>query len=217
VNVRRFAIATLVVLPVINVASCGGSPRTASPTTASATTFPAPSTSVVTMPTTTTTSSTIVASAPPCRNGQLAVTPYPGGAAAGNVSQVIRFVNVSRSTCSLTGYPGIAALNASGAQVAQARRELSGMLGGLQNGAQSPPTVTLASGAVASATVEGGDNPVGTATSCPYYPAFLVTAPDQTQSVKVAVGLPGSRFQGFPGCSGIRVDPVVPGGSGVLH
>ncbi|MGH9206992.1 MAG: DUF4232 domain-containing protein, partial [Acidimicrobiales bacterium] len=109
-----------------------------------------------------------------CRNGQLAVTPFPGGAAAGNVSQVIRFVNGSSSMCTLTGYPGVVALDAAGGQVARAKRELSGMLGGLQNNLRTPPAVTLAPGAMASATVEGGDVPPGTATSCPYYPWFLV-------------------------------------------
>jgi hypothetical protein len=166
--------------------------------------------------TTTSTTRTTAVAAAPCRNGQLAVTPSPGGAAAGNVSQVIQFVNLSRSTCNLTGYPGVAALDGAGAQVAQAGRELSGMLGGLESGAQAPPTVTLAPGAMASATVEGTDNPIGAATSCIYYPWFLVTPPSLTQSVRVVVDLSGSQTPGFPGCSAIRVDPVVPGGTGRL-
>jgi hypothetical protein len=190
------------------LAACGGT--SSAPTTTSTSSIP------VTVPATTS-SSTPAITAIACRNGQLAATPFPGGAAASNVSQVIQFVNDSSSTCTLTGYPGVAALVGAGAQVVQAKRELSGMLGGLQDNGRTPPTVTLEPGALASATVEGGDTPAGTETSCPSYHWFLVTPPDLTQSVKVAVGLPGSAISGFPGCSAIRVDPVVPGGSGRLN
>jgi hypothetical protein len=72
----------------------------------------------------------------------------------------------------------------------------------------APPVVTLAPGDTASAIVEGTDMPVGTATSCPTYPALLVTPPDAQQSVTVAVGIEG--------CSHILVHPVVAGTSGDL-
>jgi len=58
---------------------------------------------------------------------------------------------------------------------------------------------------------------VGTATSCPYYPSLLVTPPNLTVSTPVTdVGLqgPGATVRGFPGCSGLYVDPVVPGSTG---
>jgi hypothetical protein len=127
---------------------------------------------------------------------------------------VIGFVNVSKTTCTLTGYPEVVALDVLGKRVGHARQELSGMLGGLQNGAKTPPTVTLRPGQPASATVEGSDNPVGTARSCPWYPFLLVNPPDETHSVKV--GVPGIWGHGFPDCTAIRVDPVVPGRTGQL-
>jgi len=151
-----------------------------------------------------------------CKNGQIAVTVRDAGAAAGSTGQVIGFVNVSKVACTLTGYPGVAGLDAQGRQVIQAQQQLMGMLGGLANGATTPPTVTLRPGQSASAMVEGTDNPVGTATSCTYYPSLLVTPPGLTRPKKVTETLPGSSIPGFPGCSGIRVDPVVPGPTGRL-
>ena len=164
-----------------------------------------------------TTASTIAStSGATCKNGQIAATVLCGGAAAGSIGQVIGFVNVSKVACTLTGYPGVAGLDAQGRQVIQAQRQLMGMVGGLVNGANTPPTVILRPGQSASALVEGSDNPVGTATSCIYYPSLLVTPPNLTGSMKVTQTLPGSSIPGFPGCSGIRVDPVVPGIAGRL-
>ena len=80
-----------------------------------------------------------------------------------------------------------------------------------------PLTVPLEPGQVATATVDGSDNPVGGATSCPFYPALLVTVPDETRPVILSgVGWQGPEFatQGFPGCSPLVVTPVVPGDSG---
>jgi hypothetical protein len=151
-----------------------------------------------------------------CENGQIAVTFRPAGVAAGSSGQVIGFVNVSSVTCTLTGYPGVAGLDAQGRQVIQAQRQLVGMLGGLANGSTTLPTVTLRPGQSASAMVEGTDNPVGTATSCIYYPSLLVTPPNLTRPIKVNETLWGSTAPGFSGCSGIRVDPVVPGPTGRL-
>ena len=152
-----------------------------------------------------------------CQNGQLAVTVLGNGAAAGSVGQVIGFINVSKVACTLTGYPGVAGLDAQGRQVTQAQRQLMGMVGGLANGATTPPAVTLAPRQSASAMVEGSDNPVGTATSCTYYPSLLVTPPNLTQSTKVTIALSGSTIAGFPGCSSLGVDPVVPGRTGRLN
>lgn len=153
-------------------------------------------------------------SAPPCHDGQVSVSDAGGGAGLGHQDQVILFTNQSQSTCTLSGYPGVAGLDAHGNQVVQAERTLSGYLGGLQNGATTPPTVTLNPGQTASATVEGTDNPIGSATSCPYYPALLVTPPNLTESVRVTVSDLGTNPPGLPGCSQIEVHPVVPGSNG---
>ena len=175
------------------------------------------STSAVTVPPTTVPPTTVVPQSP-CQISQLRISPGASGFGTGNVGQALLFTNVSQTTCTISGYPGVAALDSHGNQVAQARRELIGYLGGLQNNASSVPVVTLASGQVASAEVEGTDNPVGTATSCTYYPSFLITPPNETHSVTVSAGVvQGSHTPGFPGCSPISVNPMVPGTSGRLN
>jgi hypothetical protein len=121
-----------------------------------------------------------------------------GGAGLGHEDQVIVFTNSSQASCTLSGYPGVAGLNVRGVQVVQALRTPSGHLGGLSNSAATVLHVSLAPGQTASATVEGTDNPVGTATSCPYYPNLLVTPPDLTVSVQVQVAGLGIQPSGLP-------------------
>lgn len=128
------------------------------------------------------------------------------GAGLGHEGGTILFKNTGTSECSLAGYPGVAALNATGKQVAQAQRTPSGYLGGMETGSKTPPLVQLAPGAVASAMVEGTDVPEGTASSCPTYPALLVTPPTSRQSTRLAMSLPG--------CSPLQVHPVVSGTTG---
>jgi hypothetical protein len=151
------------------------------------------------------------ASTPPCDNSHITVSDSGGGAALGHEDQVLVFTNDGHSVCTLTGYPGVAGLNPSGAQVVQASRTLSGYLRGLLPGATALPVVSLAPGQTASALAEGTDNPTGPQ-PCPHYPALLVTPPGLTEQVQVQVS--DLSTQGFPGCSGVEVHPVVPGSSG---
>jgi hypothetical protein len=153
----------------------------------------------------------------PCANDQLDVTALRYGAASGAVSEVIAFTDISSEPCTLTGYPGVAALDSQGLQVEQARRQLNSMMGGQYEGTR-PQIVPLEPGGLATATVQGSDMPVGAATACPsYFPSLLVTAPDDTDSVTLtSVGMQGSGYgeRGFPGCSPLIVTPVVPGVTG---
>ncbi len=144
-------------------------------------------------------------SEPACGNGQISVSVRDGGAGLGHQSVVLLFTNRSDATCSLTGYPGVAALNSQGSQADQAQREPNGYLGGLEN-STTLPLVVLTSGQTASALVEATDVGVS-GQACPSYPALIVTPPGFTVSTKVSVG-------GFPGCSNLEVHPVVPGTSG---
>jgi hypothetical protein len=156
-----------------------------------------------------------IASAPRCTTADLAVSALKFEAGLGNVAEWIAFKNVGETLCTLTGYPGVAALDGRGVQVQQARRSVAAYLGGLGPYLE-PPTVPLEPGQVATATVDGSDNPVG-GTSCPYFPALLVTVPDETGSIVLeGVGWQGPTFsaQGFPGCAPLTVTPVVPGDSG---
>jgi hypothetical protein len=202
---RRILLLGVVALAMAALsASCGRSGPTSSQPTATTAAQPGPPTST---PGTAPATSVPVAGAR-CQNDQVSVVPLSGGAGAGSAEEVIGFTNVTPTTCTLTGYPGVAALDGSGAQVAQARRTTGG---------PSTPvtTVALAQGQTASATVSGTSIPTGTATRCPYYaPALLVTPPDLTRSVRVAVTGSNLGQTGFPGCGVLTVGPVVPGITG---
>jgi hypothetical protein len=124
------------------------------------------------------------------------------------------FTNVGQTTCTMSGYPGVAALDAQGNQAAQAVRHETGMMGGLPNDSSPILLVTLAPGQMASAEIEGTDIPPGTATTCVGYPSFLVTPPGETHSVRVVVPTVNNSYGGFPGCYPISVNPVVPGATG---
>jgi hypothetical protein len=92
------------------------------------------------------------------------------------------------------------------------------MVGGLQNNTTSVPVITLAPGQIGSAEIEGSDNPFGANTSCVYYPAFYITPPNDFDTAFVyARTVQGSNISGFPGCSPISVNPVVPGTTGRLN
>jgi len=194
---RTAAIAGLAVISAA-LAACGGTDGNASPKgaggSASTTTPPASSSA----PTTTTSAA---AAGPICENGQLAVRTFSEQPAAGTVPLILRFVNVGKTTCRLSGYPGVAALNFQGVQVVQATR-----------GATVPTTVSLAPGQTASATLFGSDDRLQGTTPCPLYPALLVTPPNATESVKVDVAGPDGT--GLPGCNALGINPVVPGANG---
>ena len=108
----------------------------------------------------------------------------------------IVFTNTGTAACALRGYPGVAGLNATGHQVTQAVRETGFTIS----------TVTLASGGAASGLVHATVVPSGGATCPPDYAALLVTPPNLTVSVRVAVSLPA--------CGGLTVRPVVAGTAG---
>jgi hypothetical protein len=205
---RRIPATAAAITAAVLLASCGGS-GSGSPGPATTTrTAPSVPTSAPGPASSTSSTSSTSPTGSRCENGQLSVVPLSGGIGAGNAQQVIGFTNISSTTCTLTGFPGVAALDQQGSQVAQAERF---------TGAQAPPvnTVTLAQGQTASAIVSGTAISTGTATTCPYYaPSLLVTPPDLTRSVGVA--LTGSNFgsRGFPGCGVLRVSPVVPGITG---
>jgi uncharacterized protein DUF4232 len=137
-----------------------------------------------------------------CALSQLNVSASNGGAGSTHRAAVLVFRNTSTVTCHLAGYPGVAALNGSDQQVAQATRTMSGYLGG----AKSMATVQLPPGQSASATVETLAIDATTGNSCTPYAGILVTPPNETHSIKLA----------WPndGCSNLQIHPVVPGTTG---
>lgn len=113
------------------------------------------------------------------------------------------FTNRSGTSCALYGYPGAADLDISGRQFTQAKRTLTGYLGGC--GCTHPQPIQLTPGATASSLVEG-DN--GGGDECLRGQTILVTPPNTTQATRIPFQAYSCHFQ---------VHPVVPGTSGSHH
>jgi hypothetical protein len=92
-----------------------------------------------------------------------------------HADSVITFTNVGSATCHTQGYPGVAALDAAGHQIKQAAR------GQTANG--QFPLIELKPGQTASAEITGN---TASCTSLTKVAAFLVTAPDQRTSIRLA-------------------------------
>ena len=217
VSVHR-RMRTVLVLAVVGVlaAACttGASSRSTSPRGgSSAGAAPTTTTTVGRSPGSGSAGSGSAGSVAPCSGLELAVTAGSSGAAGGHNAITILFTNTGRTACRLDGYPGVAGLDASGNQVAQAARTASGYLGGLANSASAPVPVPLQPGAIASALVEAVDNPQNGASSCPVYPALLVTPPNTTASTRVDAHGPNPSG-GLWNCAAFDVHPVVPGSTG---
>jgi hypothetical protein len=216
---RRLAFGLFVLLFVTgaSLTACSGS--SSAPTTTATPATSSTSTTTIAAPTASSPSTTGVtpstSTAVLCRTSQLRIQPGSEGGAAGNAGLTVVFTNVSRTTCTMNGYPGVAALDAQGSQVVQAERRETGMMGGLANDTSSVPFVTLAPGQAASAEIEGSDVPLGTALTCVDYPSFLITPPGEIHAVRMAAAMVNSTgYGGFPGCRPISVNPVVPGATG---
>jgi hypothetical protein len=139
-----------------------------------------------------------------CQNGQITVSQLNGSGAGGTFYEVLGFLNHSQTLCTLTGYPGVATLNAQGNQVLQAQRRP------YANGAIIQ-AVKVMPGQTVSATVAASDTPYGTETSCVRFPAILVTPPGLTVSQTINFG---DSTEAFPGCGVPNVYPVDPGTTG---
>ena len=182
-------------------AAPSSSPTTSASASPTSSATPTPSTTPTPTPTPTPTATTTpVEPAIYCRLSELTVTAGASNGAAGSITVPILFKNTGTRTCVLQGYPGVAGLNAAGQQVTQAVRTPFAHVG-------PPSAISLAPGQTASAPVQGSDVPVGTATTCTSYPSLLVTPPNETHSQALLATLPG--------CSGLKVGPVVAGSNGI--
>jgi hypothetical protein len=120
-----------------------------------------------------------------CHDADLSVSASAPNAGVGHAGIQLSFTNSGSASCKLTGYPGVAALNAAGAQQLQATRTLRGYLSGLPDGDDTIPVVTLQPGQSAMAGLEweqGGNS------ACTVYPAILTTPPNTAHSTKLTIG-----------------------------
>jgi hypothetical protein len=140
-----------------------------------------------------------------CSARQITLSVTPGGAGLSHVGVALRFRNTGASGCTLTGYPGATLVTASG-RLVPARRTRAGYLGGLA-GSRAIPVLRLASGATASALLEGLDADIAHGGGpCPRFAHLLVTAPNQRLTVRLQAPL---RQLCQP-----QVHPVLPGLTG---
>ncbi|MFI5909728.1 DUF4232 domain-containing protein [Dactylosporangium sp. NPDC051541] len=139
----------------------------------------------------------------PCRAPQVTVGAGGNDAASGHRVLVLLFTNHGDTPCRMRGYPGVAAVDASGTQVAQATRTLSGHMGGVT----AITSVLLPPGQTAAARVEALAADPQTGSPCAAWRSLLVTVPDDTVSSRVP--WPGD------GCADLEVHPVVPGQTGL--
>jgi hypothetical protein len=138
-----------------------------------------------------------------CAQGQITVSAGKKHTASGHVSAPLLFRNTAHTACTLSGFPGVAGLDAKGGQVLQAKQVTHGYLD-----TSTITTVTVAPGATVSALVVGVNVPNSDLTSCPSYPELLVTPPGSHTSTKVKLSMPG--------CPTLQVSPIVRGSKGGL-
>jgi hypothetical protein len=129
---------------------------------------------------------------------------HNGNGAAGSVFYTLKFTNTSGASCTLYGFPGISAVNASGTQLGSAAG---------RNSTAGPTTVTLAPGQTTTATLQVTNVGNYTASACgPTTAAGLrVYAPNQATASSVSFSV---SVCGKPGTVYMTVTPIGSGGSG---
>ena len=145
---------------------------------------------------------TAASATPMCGNAAIAVSAGPDDSGAGHGSFVLLFRNRIAHACTLYGYPGLDALNATGGVIKHARRTLNGYSGGTTHGLQ---TVRVAPGRYASATVEWLNFNPQTAGACRFSASIAATVPNTAHTVVLDRSVSVCRLQ---------VHPVVAGRSG---
>jgi hypothetical protein len=120
---------------------------------------------------------------PTCLRSQIRVALVGDGAGLGNGASLILVTNVSDKACSVTGYPTVTGIFASGVR-RTFKDTLNGYTGGLGTDPLSnakPPIVTLRSRhGVATSMVEADENGPGPNPTCPGFTSYLVVLPHVT-------------------------------------
>ena len=196
--------AVVAALLAVALGACSGSGSgspTAAPPAASSTVAGAatsgPATSVPAGPTSSAPAATPTAVDARCHSADLSLKADGGGAATGHAVAVFDLVNTATRACTLTGYPGVAALGGQGATLVSAAHGPGFIL------ADAPPaTVMLGPGQAAYFGVEwtnvcaGGVAPVSSS-------SLSVTPPGETASLLVAASVTVC-----PGSQSVLVSPV---------
>ncbi len=208
---RSGLLAGTVVLGAVLLAACssgGGGSTTTTTTSRSTTTTTAAGTTTTAATTTSTTggstTTSTAAGVATCQPAQLRVVPQQGTGAAGTITMTVSLTNVSSTTCTLQGYPGMQLLAASGASL-----PTNVVRGGVQfptaAANQSPSLVTLAPQQAATFSLSYEDVPVGNETTCPTSAKAEITPPNDVAHAVVTLAISP--------CNGgtVHVSPVYAG------
>jgi hypothetical protein len=142
-----------------------------------------------------------------CSAAQLRITLPRRFAGLGHVNGDLRFTNVSGSTCRLSGWPSVVAVEPSGKTIRAGRipARAAWALNWPAHRAVRP--VVLDRGRSAYAEIDGGDLPLGDGSkACPTARWLRVGAPGQAR-VSLSAYWPAWYY---PLCSGIAVSPFFP-------
>lgn len=138
---------------------------------------------------------------PTCEGALLHVSHSGPDAATGHGVVILRFRNISQSTCKMRGYPGLDAIGKGGRVLKHAKRTLNGWAGG----AHAVNTIVLKPSRVSSARAEWLNFNPTTGGTCRFSAKIAVTPPNtfKTTHFPVSVSL----------CD-LQVHPVVAGRTG---
>jgi Protein of unknown function (DUF4232) len=133
-----------------------------------------------------------------CAASELKITLTHTGAVTGHVGGYLKYTNVSKAPCSLSGWPVVVGLTAAGQSTTLVHAQ-STMLGAWRY-VSPPPTLTLAPGAAAYSVVAADDQPVAAATSCPPpYTHLRVSPPGSSGDAVISAYLPADKTD-LPSC-----------------
>lgn len=186
----RLAALSFIVVLSFAIAACGSSSSNSSTSSSSSSTTAANASTTTTAATTSTTKSSNH-----CSTEQLKGSLGETQSGAGQRYTVLILTNTGTKTCELRGFPGVSLLDAAGKQLgAPASRE-----------GNEGPTVTIAPGASASATLHTSAQ--GTGSACePTSTQLRVYPPDNTAALTFAAA--------YSACGGFRVSTLVSGTAG---
>jgi len=138
------------------------------------------------------------ASVPSCKGALIALSHSHTQGATGHGNVILRFKNISQSTCSLRGYPGVDALGPHGGVLAHARRTLHGFTGGTS----AVRTIVLRSFQTASADLEWM-NFGANGHSCRFSHSIAVTPPNTFKTFHRPVSVSACKLQIHPVVRGL--------------
>jgi hypothetical protein len=139
------------------------------------------------------------ATTPACGNNSLHVTATREDGATGHANFVLLFENVSKSPCTIHGYPGLDALKTNGTVLAHAKRTVSGFTGGSKHGV---PTVLVKRLHFASADVEWMNFNPTTGGDCRFSHSVATTPANTAHAVHIARSVSDCRLQVHPTVAG---------------